>query len=95
MDWSRLHYTTEQFWNGRNGYFWLVETRYKLIGKGRAVAKLPTRDSLQREISTSMLESVRLTYNARVSRSMRESHAQCVRLGRSAFISLVHKKTRI
>ena len=25
-DWSRLHYTTEQFWNGRNGYFWLVET---------------------------------------------------------------------
>ena len=28
-DWSRLHYTTEQFWNGPNGYFWLVETAYK------------------------------------------------------------------
>ena len=25
-DWSRLHCTTEQFWNGRNGYFWLVDT---------------------------------------------------------------------
>ena len=25
-DWSRLHYTTEQFCNGWNGYFRLVET---------------------------------------------------------------------
>ena len=34
MDWLRLHYTTEQFWKGRNGYFWLVETGISGVSHG-------------------------------------------------------------
>ena len=42
------------------------ENSYNSTDKGGlpSARQLPTRDSVQREISTSMCESVRLTYNA-------------------------------